>query len=315
MLDAVAELSEDVVGDVGRVLRDEVDADAFASDQTDDLLDLVYQRFGGVLEERVRLVEEEYQLRLVEVADFGQGGVELGEQPQQEGAVKLGLHHQFVGSEHAHDALAVFGLDKVVDVEARLPEEFVGSLRLELQQRALDGADGSRGDVPVLHRVFLGMFGDVLQHRTQVLEVDNHQPAFIGDAEDDVEHAVLGIVETEQTGEQLRSHLGDGGADWMSLFAVNVIETYWTGLELRIFDAELRQPLLDKAAQFAGLADARKVTLHVGHEAGHADLAESLGQNLQADRLSGAGGARDQTMPIGHFALNAERAVLAVRHV
>ena len=43
VLDAVSELTEDVLGDVGRTLGDEVDADALGTDKADDLLDLVNQ--------------------------------------------------------------------------------------------------------------------------------------------------------------------------------------------------------------------------------------------------------------------------------
>ena len=44
VLDAVAELAEHGVGNVERVLRDEVDADSLRSDQPHDLLDLLDQR-------------------------------------------------------------------------------------------------------------------------------------------------------------------------------------------------------------------------------------------------------------------------------
>ena len=42
MLNPVAELTENVVWDVGRELAYEVDANAFAADKTDDLFDFVY---------------------------------------------------------------------------------------------------------------------------------------------------------------------------------------------------------------------------------------------------------------------------------
>ena len=59
MLDAVAELARDRVGNVDRVLGDEIDADALRADQPHDLLDLVEQRLGRVVEQQMRLVEEE----------------------------------------------------------------------------------------------------------------------------------------------------------------------------------------------------------------------------------------------------------------
>ena len=72
VLDAIAELAEHGVGHVDRVLRDEIDADALRADQAHDLLDLVEQRLGRIVEQQVRLVEEEDELRLCRIADFGQ---------------------------------------------------------------------------------------------------------------------------------------------------------------------------------------------------------------------------------------------------
>ena len=142
MLHTVAQLSEDGLGDVCGALGDEVDAHSLASDESDDLLDLIHHGFGGVLEEHVRLVEEEDEFWFVKVAHLGKGGVEVRHQPEQECGVEFGLHHQFVGCQDVHDALAAFGLEQVHDVERRFAEELVGALSLELQQRALDGADG-----------------------------------------------------------------------------------------------------------------------------------------------------------------------------
>jgi hypothetical protein len=59
MLDAVAELARDSVGNIDRVLGDEIDADALGADQADDLLDLVEQRLGRIVEQQMRFVEEE----------------------------------------------------------------------------------------------------------------------------------------------------------------------------------------------------------------------------------------------------------------
>ena len=48
-----------------------------------------------------------------------------------------------------------------------------------------------------------------------------------------------------------------------------------------------------------GCGDAGEVALHVGAEHRHAGAAELLGQDLQGDRLAGAGGAGDQAVPVG----------------
>ena len=71
VLEAIAELAGDVLGDIARILGDEEDPDPLGADQPHDLLDLVDQRPGRVLEQQVRLVEEEDQLRLGRIADLG----------------------------------------------------------------------------------------------------------------------------------------------------------------------------------------------------------------------------------------------------
>ena len=91
VLDPVAELGEHVGVDVLRRLRDEEDADALGPDQPHRLGDRLQERLGRVLEEQVRLVEEEHELRLVEVADLGQVLEEVGEQPHEEGGEQRGL--------------------------------------------------------------------------------------------------------------------------------------------------------------------------------------------------------------------------------
>ena len=88
---------------------------------------------------------------------------------------------------------------------------------------------------------------------SEVLEVDEQQTAFVSDAEHDVQHTVLCLVELHQTREQLRSHLRDGGAHGVTLFAEDVIETYRTSLELRVRNLEFGEALLDEAAHLSYL--------------------------------------------------------------
>jgi hypothetical protein len=88
VLDAVAELAEDLFRHIQRVLRDEIDADALGADQADDLLDLVGQRLRRIGKQQVGFVEEENELGLVEVAGFRQLLEQFGEQPEQEGRVE-----------------------------------------------------------------------------------------------------------------------------------------------------------------------------------------------------------------------------------
>ncbi len=89
MLHAVAHLGEHAFGNVERILRHEIDADALGADELHGLLDLLQQarrRFG---EKQMGLVEEEHELGLFRIAHFGQILEQFRQQPQQEGGVEL----------------------------------------------------------------------------------------------------------------------------------------------------------------------------------------------------------------------------------
>lgn len=76
-----------------------------------------------------------------------------------------------------------------------LAEEHISALVLDGDERAQDGADRLRGDLAVGGLVFLGMLGHVVEHGAQILEVDQQELLVIGDAEHDVEHALLHVGE------------------------------------------------------------------------------------------------------------------------
>jgi len=64
---------------------------------------------------------------------------------------------------------------------------------------------------------------------------------------------------------------------------------------------ELADPLLDLHRLAARLAQAGKVTFHVGEKHRHATGTESLGEHLQGDGLAGARGPGDQPVAISHL--------------
>ena len=142
MLHTVTQLAQDDLGHIGRALCHEVNAHALGANQADYLLNLVGHGLRRILEEHVRLVEEEDELRQGKVAHLGQLRVEVREEPQQEGTVQFGLHHQLIGSQHVHDALSVAGLQQVVYVETGFTKELIGPLALEGKERALYSPDG-----------------------------------------------------------------------------------------------------------------------------------------------------------------------------
>ena len=79
--DGVAELAKDVVRNVARILRCEVDANPLGPDQPDDLLDLLQQNARDVREQKVGFVEHENQLRFGQVTDLRQAFVKVRQQP------------------------------------------------------------------------------------------------------------------------------------------------------------------------------------------------------------------------------------------
>ena len=70
MLHAIAELSEDNIRSIERILRHEIDADSFRANQSDDLFDLLQQYGGHIIEHQMRLIEKD-QVSAWQVADFG----------------------------------------------------------------------------------------------------------------------------------------------------------------------------------------------------------------------------------------------------
>ena len=263
----------------------------------------------------MRLVEEEDQLRKIQVAHLGKAGIQVGQQPEKEGGIELRLKHQLVGREHVHDALSSFALEEVIDVEGRLAEELLGALVLQGQQGALDGAHTGRGHVAIGRGKRCGIFGHIVQHRPQVLHIQQQKAAVIGNLEHDIQDAGLRFVQFQQAAQQLRSHVGNRGPHRVSLFAEHIEKPDRTTVGLRMLDAEFRQPFLDKTGQFPRLADTREVAFHIGHETRHAGLAEGFREDLEGDRFTGTRGTGYQTVAVRHFPDNADRAVLGVGYV
>ena len=191
MLHAVAQLGEDIDRHVARNLGDEIDADALGADQADHLFDLVHQGFGGAVKEHVRFVEEEHELRQVEVSDFREFGVKLRHEPEQVGGVELRIKHQLVGGQDVHHAAAVFHGEEVFDIEGGFTEELVAAFTLDLQHGTLDGADAGGGDVAVFCGELRSVLADEVEHQLEVFQVDQQQVVVVGDAEHGIEHTGL----------------------------------------------------------------------------------------------------------------------------
>ena len=132
VLDAVAELAEDVCGNVLRRLGHEEDADAFRADQPHGLRRGLDECLARAVEQKMGLVEEEDEPRLVAIADFGKLLEELRHEPHEDGRPesRLVLHRREL--EAGDDPSPVRGsADEVGDVELRLAEEVVSAALFE----------------------------------------------------------------------------------------------------------------------------------------------------------------------------------------
>ena len=136
---------------------------------------------------------------------------------------------------------------QIVDVQHRLAEELLDALRFEREQAALDGADRCGRYVAVLRRQLGRVLADVLQHRAQILEVEQQEPRVVGNLEREVQNAFLRVVQLQQPGEQQRTQIGDRRSDRMPALAEHVPEHDGTGLVVKL-DAERRRALASTLA-------------------------------------------------------------------
>ena len=317
MLHAVGELREHRVGNVARALRHEKHAHALRADELDGLLDLLHEDRRRVAEERVRLVEEEHQLGLFQIARLGQALKQLREHPQKEARVERRVLHQLHAVEHVDHAAAVrVGAHPVIDVERRLAEKEVAALLLKRQQRAQDRRDGLRRDVAVGHHVLRAVLTDVVQHGAQVLEIEEQQPLVIRDAEHDVQDALLRGREAEDAGQKLRPHVAHCRADGVAAGLINVPEGRGIALVGKAAaQTEAVDALFHALAVDAGRADTRHVALYVAQEHGHARIGKGLGHHLHGDGLAGAAGAGDQAVTVAHVQCQLHPLVVRQTHI
>ena len=124
------------------------------------------------------------------------------------------------------------------------------------------------------------------------------QLAVVGDAEGDVENALLHVVQLQEAGEQQRPHLLDRSADRMPLFAEQIPKDHREGPVAIVREADLCGALLQERLRDAGRGKAGKVALHIGGEHRHALLRQALGDDLQRDRLARSGRAGDEPVPV-----------------
>ncbi len=310
MLHAIAELAEDVVRHVVGELRTEVHADALGADDAHDLFDALLQGGRRVIEEQVRFVEHEHQLGLVEVADFRQLLEQFRQQPQQERRIQARLQDQLLRRQDVDHAAAIGGgAHQVGKFQRGLAKEHLAAFLLQAQQRALDRADRLRADQAIRGGDVLAFLGDQAEQGAQVLEIEQQQATVVGELEDDVEDAALGVVEFQDAREQGRTHLADRGAHRVPVLAKQIPEHDRVGFVCVIGDADVLDPRLQLVAGRTGHGEAGDVALHIGEEHRHAHAREAFRDGHQRDRLARAGGTGDEAVAIAQAPLQEDLAV------
>src|SRR5438552_8491840 len=297
MLHAISKLPKHNIGDIEWILANQINADAFGANQSYHLLDLLLDWRRDVSEKQMRFVEEEDQFPFLRFANYWEILEQFREHPKQECGVNLRrLLHQFIGSKDVNHSFAALCLDQVIEIECGFAEKFVRALRFEREQIALDRSGAGGRNVPVLRFELVGAVPDVLQHRTQVLEVQQKPSIFVGDFENDVEHAFLCVVQLEQAPKQQRPHFRNSRAHRVTLLAEYVPKHHRRGFASEIVDLKLLRALEDFGIISARLTETREVAFHVCHEDRHAAGAEILRERLKRNRFARTGGAGDQSV-------------------
>jgi hypothetical protein len=179
------------------------------------------------------------------------------------------------------------------------PKNLLATLGFDLQQPALDRADAGGAHVAILGGEVGGVVAHVLQHGAQVLQVEQQQAVVVGDLEDQIQHAGLGLVQVQHAAQQQRAHVGDRCPHRVALLAKHIPQSDGAGDGFGRIQRAILEDGGHLFADGAGLADAGQVALDVGHEHRHADFREILGQGLQGDGFARAGGPGDQAMAVG----------------
>src|SRR5262249_8805069 len=137
--------------------------------------------------------------------------------------VKARQAHQILGAKNVDKSTPVLARpQKIFDIVLRLAEKIGCSLIVKNEQPPLDRSDGRRRYISVPRCYLSRAVTGILQQRPQIFEIDEEKPILIGELEDNVEDALLNIVQFKDSCEQERTHVRDSGADRMARLAKEV---------------------------------------------------------------------------------------------
>ena len=117
-----------------------------------------------------------------------------------------------------------------------------GPLLLQGQQPALYGTHRGAADIAVLVLEGFGVIADVLRNGAQIFKIKQQQSLIVGNAEDNIQHAGLHVVEVKQTGQQQRAEIGDGGAHRVAFLTKDIPHYHRIVMRRPVRDANILQP-------------------------------------------------------------------------
>ncbi len=302
MLDASTELGEHGVGHIGGQLGAKEHPHALGTNQLHRLLHLRQERLGRVGEQQVRFVEEEHQFGLIDIADFGKVGEQIGEHPHQERREHHRPSSLFTDFEKGDDAAAlIIDAQQVSGFDLRFAEEGVTAGGLKIDQRAQDHPCGlCRHAADRLQLLFALVAGEVGDYRAEVFQIQKGKALLVGPVEDQAKRGLLSLVEPEHFRQQDRPK-GSDRCPYRNPDA--------TGAQRKKLHREGRShpfvagvfgPLGGFLVCFPGSRQPGKVALEVRHHHRHTGGGELLGDHLQGLGLTGSGGAGNQAVAVHH---------------
>ena len=135
------------------------------------------------------------------------------------------------------------------------------------------------------------------EHRPQILQIEQQHALLVRNPENDIQNALLDVVQIEQARQKQRPHFRDRGPNRVSLFAENVPEGDGKPVGL-VRNANLLGACDEGRLAFARLRQSREIAFDVGEKDAGSGVREAFGEPLQRDGFAAAGCARDQAMAI-----------------
>src|SRR5262249_54413309 len=122
----------------------------------------------------------------------------------------------------------------------------------------------------------------------------------IGDFEHDGENTGLCVIQVEETGQQQRTHFGNGGAHGVSLLTEHVPKYDGTRRKVQVSEFKLFRALKNARVLASGLTQTGKIAFHIRKKYRRPTLAETLGELLQCNGFTRARRPGNKPVAVGH---------------